>query len=155
MKGLTIALVFLSCLECITDCIGQDFGCPLEDGEILSRNNGLYSHSDPTHSTTVLSLKQDNVQASLQGRVLDVIKSSENLYTVIVRTGEITIAYKHMRMATVTKNQKVEFGLSLGSAQKSDSVGYLLDISIWFGKEGMNASELLPCANRKLPSKGE
>lgn len=153
MNRLTFALVCLLSFEPITVCLGQDFGCPLEDGVILPPNSGLYSHADPTHGITVLSFKQDDVLASLKGRVLDVIKSPEGLYFVVIRTGDITIAYKYMQLATVTKDQNVEFGYPLGNAQKSDSAGYSIDVAIWYVKESVNASELLPCKTRKFPSK--
>lgn len=151
MRPTTIMLIFFLCVLHITRCNGQEFGCPLEGAKLLSRDTGPYSHSDPTHSARILSLEQDNVQASLEGQVLDVIKSSGNFYTVIVRTVDVTIAYRHMQKTLVIKHQSVALGSSLGIAQKSDSVGYLLDISIWFGTEEKNASELLSCANKKTP----
>ena len=146
MKKLALAFLMLSCLTYIIDCNAQDFGCPLEEGKVPFKNHGIYSHSDPTHSTTIISPKNDNVRASLQGQVLDILKSPENLYTVIVRSGEIIIAYKYLQIAAVTKHQIVEIGYILGNAQSADSGGYSLDVAIWFGSKGIDASELLSCA---------
>ena len=140
-------LVSFACLFylTITGSFAQEFGCPLEEGEILILKKGGYSYGDPTQVTTVFSNKQDNVQACMTGKVLDVIRLSDGLCTVIIRTGHLTIAYKYMRIASVVKNQNIEFGSTIGLATFTDGIGYCLDISVWSGTERMDASKLLPC----------
>lgn len=149
MKKVIFVFIFFLYLVCRIDCIGQNFGCPLVEGKVLVQDSGSYSHSNPAYSTTIESFKEDSVRSSLHGLVLDVIKLSEIHYTVIIKTGEITIAYRNLRSATVKKHENVELGSCIGKAQKSENDNYLIDVTIWIGKEAEDASKLLPCTKNK------
>lgn len=124
----------------------QNFGCPLEGGGLLPKKENRMSLSSPINGATIFSVERNSVEACLKGLVADIIKFSEDDYMVVVKSGHITVAYRHLQIASVVKSQLIDYGSHIGVASKTDSVGYTVSVSIWSGNYQMNVSEILPCS---------